>query len=754
MGIDPFLIAVVILIGFAIFDLIVGVSNDAVNFLNSSIGSRVAPRHIIMIIASLGILAGVTFSSGMMEVARKGIFHPQFFTMPELMIIFLAVMITDVILLDLFSTFGLPTSTTVSIVFELLGAAVAVSVFKLVQRSESLISVLQYINTGKAMVIILGILISIGVAFVFGALAQFLSRLLFTFDYKRRTYRYGALWGGVALSSIIYFILIKGAKGATFITSERADWIESHTGIILLACFLGSALLLQVLLLLRLNIFKPIVLIGTFALAMAFAANDLVNFIGVPMAGLQAYKVASASGDPLGISMAALGQIVQPVGPLLLLAGAIMVVTLWMSRKARTVVETTVNLSQQEEGEERFDSSPVSRVIVRMVIVISEWLKPLVPHALRKSVTRRLDPSGYQGAEDEDGRPSFDLLRASVNLMVASAVISYATSQKLPLSTTYVTFMTAMGTSFADQAWGRESAVYRVTGVLTVVGGWFMTAIMAFTLAAVFATVISHAEALGVAALLVVGALIIWKNHHRHIERVKYASDDRIFNLRKVRNAPETISITFEHVSYLLQEIRESLNATLDALFTEYEYRLRLERNKTKQTQHWANIIIANIFKSLRLLQREQVDTSFRYAQTIRRVQKLADGHRDIVMRAYDHVRNHHKGLLAVQADELRKVQAILNDILLDVQTAFRRKEPIAYASVVEKDKTLRELAASLNHEQIDRIKNRASKTRLSILFYAIVGNAMMLSKQCLKLLEIFDESFGNSDKTGEFDMD
>jgi phosphate/sulfate permease len=752
--IDAYLIAVVILIAFAVFDLIVGVSNDAVNFLNSSIGSRVAPRYIIMIIASFGILAGVSFSSGMMEVARKGIFHPEFFTMPDLMTIFLAVMLTDVILLDLFSTFGLPTSTTVSIVFELLGAAVAVSVLKIMQDSGSFVSVLNYINTGKAMIIILGILISIGVAFVFGAVAQFLSRMLFGFNYMKRLGRYGALWGGVALSSIIYFILIKGAKGATFITPERADWIKHHTLLILFACFVVSAIILQILLLLRINIFKPIVLIGTFALAMAFAANDLVNFIGVPMAGLQAYTVAAAADNPVTASMAALGDKVQPVGYLLLFAGLIMVVTLWRSGKAKTVVATTVNLSQQEEGEERFDSSPVSRVIVRMVITIFDWTRPIVPRAVRERVARRLDPTRLEGYDEDEGRPSFDLLRASVNLMVASAVISFATSQKLPLSTTYVTFMTAMGTSFADQAWGRESAVYRVTGVLTVVGGWFMTAIMAFTITSAFATVIYYGKEFGVAALLIGGAAIIWKNHKKHDARAKYGTDQRVFNLKKVKDAPETVSITFEHVSYLLQEIRESLNATLDALFAEYEYRLRLERNTTKQTQRWANIIIANVFKSLRLLQTEEVNSSFRYAQTIRRVQKLADGHRDIVMRSYDHVRNQHKGLLEVQAAELRKVQALLSDILLDVERAFRRRRTVAYSTVAEKDKKLRELAARLNQEQIGRIADRTSKTRLSILFYAIVGNAMMLSKQCLKLLEIFDESFGNSDEIGEFDME
>jgi len=754
MGTEIYLVGVGLLLAFAVFDLMAGVSNDAVNFLNSSIGSRVAPRHVIMIVASLGILAGVSFSSGMMEVARKGIFHPRFFTMPDLMTIFLAVMLTDIILLDLFSTFGLPTSTTVSIVFELLGAAVAVSIMKIVRQSDSLISVLQYINTGKAMIIIFGILLSIVVAFVFGALAQFLSRLLFTFDYAKRLKRYGALWGGVALSSIMYFILIKGAKGATFITPERAEWMKSHTLFILALCFLCSAVLLQALLLLRINILKPIVLVGTFALAMAFAANDLVNFIGVPMAGVQAYKVAAASDDPLGSGMEALGEQVQPEVFLLLMAGIIMVVTLWLSRKARSVTETEVSLGKQAEGEERFDSTTVSRVIVRMVIAISEWLKPLAPRAVRRGVSARFDPSGYEANVDEESRPSFDLLRASVNLMVASAVISYATSHKLPLSTTYVTFMTAMGTSFADRAWGRESAVYRVTGVLTVVGGWFMTAIMAFTITAGFAAVIFYGKALGVAALLVGGALVIWNNHHRHLRRTRDMNYDKIYNLRKVTDAPETIATTFEHMRYLLQEVRESLDAALEALFAQNEYRLRMERNRAKKVQRWANIIIANIFKSLRLLQKGDIDISYRYAQTIRRVQKLADGHRDIVMRSYVHVSNHHKGLLEEQVKALEEVRAILHDILLDVQNSYSRRHPADYSTVIEKDAKLRQLAERLNQEQIDRIKGDVSKTRLSILFYAIVGNAMMLSKQCLKLLEIFHESFSDVEETGEFDLD
>ena len=484
--------AVIILAGLAVFDLMVGVSNDAVNFLNSSIGSRVAPRYMIMIVASLGILAGVTFSSGMMEVARKGIFHPQFFTMPELMTIFLAVMITDVLLLDLFNTFGLPTSTTVSIVFELLGAAVAVSLVKIYMAGDSYGTVGEYINTGKAILIIMGILFSVGLAFFFGVICQFITRFVFTFDYQKRLKRYGGIWGGIALSVIAYFILIKGAKGASFLTPETVSWIKTHTWTILSTSFLFFAILFQLMALFtRINVLKPIVLMGTFAIAMAFAGNDLVNFIGVPMAGMNAYGVAADTINPLTATMEALQKPMRANTFLLLLAGAIMVATLWMSRKSRTVTQTELSLGRQDEGVERFGSSIFSRVVVGMVYGAFTFTRKLMPISLIKTISSRLDPGSYNSTPSAEGPvPSFDLLRASVNLIVASAIISFATSLKLPLSTTYVTFMVSMGTSLADQAWGRESAVYRVTGVMTVIGGWFFTALAAFTTALVFALLI------------------------------------------------------------------------------------------------------------------------------------------------------------------------------------------------------------------------------------------------------------------------
>ncbi len=750
MSTEILLFGVGILIIVAIMDIMVGVSNDAVNFLNSSIGSQVASRRVIMAIASLGIMAGVTFSSGMMEVARKGIFHPQFFTMPELLTIFLAVMITDIILLDLFNTYGLPTSTTVSIVFELLGAAVAISLLKIIQAGDGLSTIVQYINSAKAFSIIMGILLSVGISFVCGALVQFLTRLLFTFDYQARIQRYGALWGGLALSSITYFILVKGAKGASFMSKQNVDWIKSNTVLLLLVIFVLSAILLQVLQMMKFNILKPIVLIGTFALAMAFAANDLVNFIGVPLAGFHAYTAAMADANPLTVTMGMLSQKVQTETFFLLGAGGIMVVTLWFSKKARTVTETELSLSQQEEGHERFESIFLSRSIVRLVLHVFDAVRFIFPKGLRSWISHRLDTSAAQSSIVDGQKPSFDLLRASVNLMVASAVVSVATSNKLPLSTTYVTFMVAMGTSFADQAWGRESAVYRITGVLTVIGGWFMTAVIASSSAALFATVIFYGEVYGVLFLLLLAVALIWNAHRRHRAMEEEASHDKVFNLKSVESPQETVETTFEHMGFLLQKIRISLDNTLDALFKLDFDRLGVERKKLIRTQQWSNIISANVFKAMRLLGQQGQEISHQYPQTIRRLQKLADGHRDIVLRAYTHIGNHHKGLLPVQIEELELVRQKLNDILLEVESSLRLKQTADLERLRKKDAELRALANELNVRQVARIGDNSSKTRLSILYYGIVGNAMMLSKQNLELMEIFNLSFGKVEDENE----
>lgn len=742
MGLEFYYIIVGMLVLFAVFDLVVGVTNDAVNFLNSSIGSKAAPFLTIMIIASLGILAGVTFSGGMMEVARKGIFHPEFFTMPELLTIFLAVMITDILLLDLFNTHGLPTSTTVSVVFELLGAAVALSLIKIL-GADSELALWDYINTAKALAIIGGILLSIVVAFFSGALMQFISRLIFTFDYKERLNRYGAAWGGVAITAITFFILVKGANGATFMDAQAIAWINANSLLIMAGIFVVSAVFFQILLtLFKVNILKPVVLVGTFALAMAFAANDLVNFIGVPLAGLNAFQNALASTDPMNITMGALGKKVHTQTSIMLLAGIIMVITLWLSKKAKTVTETEISLGQQDEGMERFESVWLSRRIVNLFDSLFSAAKHLLPAPLRNSITARIAPLVETTHMDHKEKPSFDLVRAAVNLMVASAVVSFATSLKLPLSTTYVTFMVAMGSSFSDQAWGRESAVYRITGVLTVIGGWFMTALIAFVVAFLFANILHYFGIFGFGGLMILAGFMIWKNKKKHEDKEKDKEEINIFHLEKVEDFSESVTNTFDHLAYLLKGIRESFDVTFDALFDQDLDKLRQERTRVKHFQNGANIIIANIFKVLRLLQKEENQVSYNYYQIIRRLQKLTDGHRDTVIRSTMHVANRHKGLLEVQVKELQEIKRVILYIFLRVETALSKKEIVDCHDIGEQFHYLRELVDDFNANQIERIRDDSSKTRLSILFYAISGNCVMMAKQNIKLLEIFNEAF------------
>ena len=527
-----YILIVALLFILAISDLIVGVSNDAVNFLNSAIGAKAAPIKVIMIIATLGIIVGATFSNGMMEVARKGIFNPQHFFFAEIMVIFLAVMMTDIILLDTFNTLGLPTSTTVSIVFELLGAAVAVSTIKLMAGDqvitlegggEKIAELVDYINTGKAMLIIFGILLSVVVAFSVGAVTQYISRLMFSFRYKKRMKYYGAIWGGLAISAITFFILIKGSKGASFMSGDVKDWIKDNTMFILGASFIAWTVLLYLLnLLIRVNILKIIVFVGTFALAMAFAGNDLVNFIGVPLAGFEAFKTWVASGaSPDGLSMESLAGKVQTDTYMLLLAGLIMTLTLWFSKKAKAVIKTSLDLSRQDQGEERFGSSAIARGIVRSNSKAFKRIEKLAPASLNRFVQNQFEVPKKPVNVAEKDLPAFDMIRASVNLVVASILISIGTSFKLPLSTTYVTFMVAMGTSLADRAWGRDSAVYRITGVISVIGGWFLTALSAFTVSFIVAVALYFGGPYAIGVLIIIALFLLYTSHKKSKKKNK-----------------------------------------------------------------------------------------------------------------------------------------------------------------------------------------------------------------------------------------
>jgi len=680
-------------------------------------------------------------------VARKGIFHPRFFLMPELITIFLAVMLTDIILLDTFNTFGLPTSTTVSIVFELLGAAVAVSLIKITMSGESLAMLVNYINTGKALAIISGILFSVVIAFFFGALTMFVTRLVFTFDYTRPLKRYGGVWGGLALSVITYFILIKGAKGTSFLSPETVTWINTHAWTILSAGFVVFAIIFQLLTwFTRVNILKPIILVGTFALAMAFAANDLVNFIGVPMAGMNAYTISQAAVDPSMATMEALQKPVQSNTILLLIAGVIMVVTLWISKKSRTVSKTELTLARQDEGTERFGSSPLSRIIVRMVHGQFDFTRKLLPAGLRRIVANRLDRETEGSAPSASGESaSFDLLRASVNLIVASAVVSFATSMKLPLSTTYVTFMVAMGTSLSDQAWGSESAVYRVTGVLTVVGGWFFTAFIAFSISSVFACFIHYIKLPAIIGLLVLAGVIIFKSYRVHFKREEKDRDMATLSLTQTADPETAVMTCFEQTGFFLKELSDTTDTCFEAVFAEDRARLKNAKMETEKILTWADIIAANIFKTLFLLHKEDVKETQKYSHTIRALRDIAESHRDMVMHAYEHYANGHKGLLDVQKEELRHIKTGITRLLWNTSIMLLQRKKVDFGYISNQDEKLHRLFDAFDKNQIKRIQNAESKTRLSILFYRLMENSTKISEQTRNLLEIFRASLAQN---------
>lgn len=493
----------------AITDLIVGVSNDAVNFLNSAIGSKVTSFRTILIIASAGVLLGTLFSNGMMQIARNGIFQPEFFTFEKVMIIFLAVMLTDVILLDIYNTLGLPTSTTVSLIFELLGASFTVGVLFLLEQSQPVSELENILNYRNALVIIGGIFFSVFVAFITGTVLHFFTRLLFTFRLKKSVKLFGAGFTGLAITTITYFLLIKGLEGSTLVTADQMDWVNRNTLAILLGSFgLVSLLTFVLMRTLDFNPLKLIVLLGTFSLAMAFAGNDLVNFIGVSVAAFSSYQLWATSGVPVeSFNMGVLNQDIATPSWILLGAGVIMVATLWLNAKSRKVTETEVSLGRQDEGDEKFTANSLSRWLVGGAIFAGNRLLKWMPGDWNHVMEKRLrKPKDKRKANDS---PSFDLLRASVNLVVSSALIAFGTSQKLPLSTTFVTFMVAMGTSFADQAWGRESAVYRVSGVLQVISGWVLTALVAFGGSALVALFLYFTGFPGVVVMAVVALVLL-----------------------------------------------------------------------------------------------------------------------------------------------------------------------------------------------------------------------------------------------------
>lgn len=520
-----FLSVVIFLFLLAVFDLSVGVSNDAVNFLNSAIGSKAASLKRILIVASIGVFIGAAMSNGMMDIARHGIFRPEHFSFYDLICIFMAVMVTDIILLDVFNTLGMPTSTTVSMVFELLGATFVVAIIKMAGGID--LGFNDLLNTEKALSVILGIFLSVAIAFFFGTVVQFLSRMIFSFNYRSRLKWKVGIFGGICATAIVYFLLIKGAKDLTFMTPEVKGWISGHTAVIIAGCFAFFTILMQLLHFLHVNVLKVIVLMGTFSLAMAFAGNDLVNFIGVPLSGLASFQdyVANGGGNAHGFLMGSLNSSANTPFYILIGAGAIMVVSLATSKKARNVTKTEIGLGSQQGGDEMFGSSRIARRLVRWTLSVLAWVRRVTPLRVRQWFARRFNVDETimdQGA-------AFDLIRGSVNLVLAAALIALGTSLKLPLSTTFVTFMVAMGTSLADRSWGRESAVFRITGVISVIGGWFITAGAAFIGAGVIVALMHFGGQWVMLLIAVLTIVLIIRSNRRFSSKNTAESDDAMF---------------------------------------------------------------------------------------------------------------------------------------------------------------------------------------------------------------------------------
>ncbi len=601
----------VLALGFlAIADLIVGVSNDAVNFLSSAIGSKAVSFKKIMIIASFGIALGAIFSSGMMEVARKGIFNPELYYFDEIMIIFLAVMITDILLLDFFNTLGLPTSTTVSIVFELLGAAVSIAAYKIWENSQSIYEIITYINYSKATQIILGIILSVFIAFTIGAIVQWVSRLILSFDFKRNSKIISSIFGGIAITSITYFILIKGIKGTSYsdiifdyFQGETINSvIESNASLIIiyltLIWSLISFFLIEVY---RTNIYKVIILIGTFALALAFAGNDLVNFIGVPIAAWQSYEAWTISGIPADqLSMGILSSKVETPNLILFFAGAIMVITLWFSSRAKNVLKTSIDLSDQSEIKEKFKANRLAKFLVMFFVGLNSGVQKIVPVKIKEIIENRFAPSNQLLLSNTIiEKPAFDMVRASVNLIVASILISIATSYKLPLSTTYVTFMVAMGTSLSDRAWGSESAIFRVSGVLNVIGGWFITAIVAFSAAALVA-LLMETSLFFMPILFLFTCFLLYRNYLRYNKEAKKVKlENEILEIEK-NTLKGVVSESSKNIENVLNRSIKIFNITTDGISKSNIQLLKKNTRQVTKLSDEVDELQENIFNYLK----------------------------------------------------------------------------------------------------------------------------------------------------------
>ncbi|MDN3491926.1 inorganic phosphate transporter [Winogradskyella bathintestinalis] len=742
----------------AIADLVVGVSNDAVNFLNSAIGSKAISFKTIMIVASVGVAVGAVFSSGMMEVARKGIFNPGEFMFNEIMIIFMAVMITDILLLDFFNTIGLPTSTTVSIVFELLGASVAMALIKIAHDNGSFMDAVNYINTSKATEIILGILLSVVVAFSIGAVVQWFSRLLLSYNFEKKAAWVGAVFGGMALTAITYFIFMKGLKGTSY-AKENYDILGGVTmnqflenqvfSIVFVSFAFWSLLAYGLVTLAKVNIYKFIILIGTFALALAFAGNDLVNFIGVPMAAYNAFTEWTASGIPASdFPMTSLAAKVSTNNWLLLGAGMVMVLTLWFSTKAKAVVKTSLDLASQGETKERFQPNFLSRGFVRSAIAMSQMSAYILPQSWQTKIDKQFETPVINLPKDKKyDLPAFDLVRAAVNLMVAAVLISIATSYKLPLSTTYVTFMVAMGTSLADRAWGAESAVYRVAGVINVIGGWFFTAISAFTAAALVAYLLNLNLKIMFPILLISSFALLIRSSIAHNKKTKEVKAEDSLTKAESSSIQGVIFESAGNIANVVKRGNKIYTNAVNGLAKQDHAMLKKNKKQINKLSNEVEDLRSNIFYFIKNLDESSVGASNFYINILGYLQDMTQSLEYISKVSHKHVHNNHKKLKFSQIKELKELDARMEALFTETRTAFMSRSFEQIGAVLAEKSEVYDLVKDKIQKQVERTRTEESSPKNTTLYFSLLLETKDLLNATMNLLE---EYFGAHDSSIE----
>ncbi|MDR0575269.1 MAG: inorganic phosphate transporter [Tannerella sp.] len=717
----------------ATFDLVVGVSNDAVNFLNSAIGAKATSFKTIIAIAAIGILCGALMSNGMMEIARHGIFRPEQFYFNELIYIFLAVMITDIILLDVFNSLGMPTSTTVSMVFELLGGTFALAMLKIISDTTGSLAFADLLNTEKALSVIFGIFLSVGIAFFFGTLVQYIVRMIFTFNYKKRLKWGIGIFGGIAATSIIYFMIIKGIKEASFMTAEMKSLIREYSGTIVFVCLIFFTILMQVLYWRHVNVFKVIVLMGTFALALAFAGNDLVNFIGVPLAGFFAYLDFAANGTSAGADkflMSSLNGPAQTPFIFLLIAGIIMALSLTFSKKAQNVVKTSLDLSKQEAGDEMFGSSLLARSLVRHTTNVSGGLLAILPNNFKKWMDSRFNKEEVileKGA-------SFDLVRASVNLMLAGLLIALGTSLKLPLSTTYVTFMVAMGSSLADRAWGRESAVFRITGVMSVIGGWFITAGVAFIVCFAVTLGLCFGGIIAVVAMIGLAALILIRSNIRYRKKTKIKKSDEIFKtIVSSHDKEEVWNLLKKHSSETLSGIiefaKEAYTKTTTGFIHEdlrilrkVNSELNTHKEMLKKIRKQGLMALRQIDKNIAL----EKNTWFHLANNS--IEQMIYCMKRMNEPCKEHVDNNFNPLPGEYADEFTVIREFFESLMERIKYSIENSDYKNYEQLFFTSHHVSEEFSRLRHKQIERIQESKNEDlNVSIVYINILQESQEL---------------------------